>query len=107
MNEDNPVVKGGWEEAAACKNHPEPDLWFAEEAESPTAPRTSQFKREMDIRTQRAKAVCRGCPVRLECLEAAIMSPTMLFGVWGGQTRDERKSKRGHAGAKRAARYTR
>lgn len=34
-----------------------------------------------------AKAVCRGCPVRTECLEFGLDEPT---GIWGGRTLRER-----------------
>jgi len=34
-----------------------------------------------------AKAVCAGCPVREECLEAGMREPR---GVWGGLTARER-----------------
>ena len=38
----------------------------------------------------KAKAVCSGCPVKIECLEEAneISEP---FGVWGGLNEVERK----------------
>lgn len=36
-----------------------------------------------------AKAICVGCPVRSECLEAALSDPTTA-GVWGGTTGRER-----------------
>ncbi len=43
-------------------------------------------------RAQReAKAVCRACPVRLDCLADALDNRTE-FGVWGGMTERERRA---------------
>lgn len=38
-----------------------------------------------------ARAVCIGCPVRLECLADALDN-RMDFGVWGGMTERERRA---------------
>jgi WhiB family redox-sensing transcriptional regulator len=40
-----------------------------------------------------AKSTCKACPVRAECLEAAMADPT-LDGVWGGTTPMERRALR-------------
>jgi WhiB family transcriptional regulator, redox-sensing transcriptional regulator len=40
----------------------------------------------------RAKAVCQDCPVMQECLEWALR--TGQYGIWGGQTEDERHALR-------------
>ena len=47
-------------------------------------------KEDREKREAKAKAVCSGCPVKLECLEEAneIAEP---FGVWGGLNEVERK----------------
>ncbi|MGW2425209.1 WhiB family transcriptional regulator [Streptomyces sp. NPDC001709] len=39
----------------------------------------------------RAKTVCTGCPVRLECLAYALDNREW-FGVWGGMTQRERRA---------------
>lgn len=39
----------------------------------------------------RAKTVCGGCPVRVECLADALDNRTE-FGVWGGMTERERRA---------------
>jgi WhiB family redox-sensing transcriptional regulator len=39
----------------------------------------------------RAKLICRGCPVRTECLADALDNGTG-FGVWGGMTERERRA---------------
>lgn len=38
----------------------------------------------------KAKGICMGCPVRIECLADALDSRTE-FGVWGGMTERERR----------------
>lgn len=42
-----------------------------------------------DEDTPMARMVCRGCPVRSECLAYAVAIPT-LDGIWGGMTQKER-----------------
>ncbi len=39
----------------------------------------------------KAKVVCRGCPVRTECLSDALDN-RVEFGVWGGMTERERRA---------------
>ena len=39
----------------------------------------------------KAKAICMGCPVRIDCLADALDSRTE-FGVWGGMTERERRT---------------
>ena len=50
----------------------------------------SKKKEDREKREAKAKAVCSGCPVKIECLEEAneISEP---FGVWGGLNEVERK----------------
>lgn len=47
--------------------HRDPDLWFADNP--------------ADL--ERAKALCAGCPIRRECLAAALQRAEP-WGVWGG-----------------------
>ncbi len=61
----------------------DPDLWFAE--------------RPSDL--ERAKALCVDCPIRSECLAAALQRAEP-WGVWGGEILDrgaivDRKRPRG------------
>jgi WhiB family redox-sensing transcriptional regulator len=49
----------------------DPDLWFAE--------------RPADV--ERAKQLCRECPVRLRCLNLAVRRAEP-WGVWGGELLD-------------------
>ena len=62
-----------WTERAACKGT-NPDELFAQGAAQ-----------------NRAKLICRGCPVRLECLADALDNG-IEFGVWGGMTERERRA---------------
>lgn len=63
-----------WQRQAACLNHPEPDLFFPEQGRA---------------KAKRARAICADCPVKTECLEYAL-DEHIVFGIWGGLTRDER-----------------
>jgi WhiB family redox-sensing transcriptional regulator len=62
-----------WQEAAACRGA-DPEELFAE-----------------STRQNRAKAVCEGCPVRIDCLVEALDN-RIEWGVWGGMTERERRS---------------
>lgn len=63
-----------WMDHANCIDL-DPDLFFPERGES----------------TFGAKAVCRGCVVRGECLEYALLAGER-FGIWGGTSERERRS---------------
>ncbi len=62
-----------WTARAACLAS-DPDELFVQGAEQ-----------------NRAKALCRGCPVRTECLADALDN-RVEFGVWGGMTERERRA---------------
>ncbi len=62
-----------WTVDAACKGT-DPDEFFV--------PGVAQ---------NRAKVICRGCPVRTECLADALEN-RIEFGVWGGMTERERRA---------------
>jgi WhiB family transcriptional regulator, redox-sensing transcriptional regulator len=78
-----PVVSGSyccwvpwtrdWTLTAACRDE-SPDTLFVSGAAQ-----------------HRAKSVCRGCPVRTECLADALDN-RVEFGVWGGLTERERRA---------------
>ncbi|MFE7461614.1 WhiB family transcriptional regulator [Streptomyces sp. NPDC057554] len=61
---------GPWTRDAACRAHPDPDLFFDEDREAEAA------------------AFCGGCPVRADCLGHATDGDEC--GVWAGTTRAER-----------------
>ena len=67
-----------WKARAACRAVT-PDLFF---------PLGSTGEAVDQI--QAAKAVCRGCPVRHECLRFALET-NQEAGVWGGTSEDERR----------------
>jgi WhiB family redox-sensing transcriptional regulator len=66
-------VRPGWQEAAACRGL-DPELFF---------PTRGEDYRE-------ARKVCAACPVRWECLEAAL-ARSERFGFWGGHSERERR----------------
>ena len=63
----------GWEDDALCRQT-DPEAFFPEKGGS----------------TRQAKAVCRECPVRAECLNYALDQGDGLFGIWGGKSARER-----------------
>ena len=62
-----------WQGRANCMGV-DPDLFFPERGAS----------------TREAKAVCRGCVVRDDCLEYALANGEK-FGIWGGLSERERR----------------
>ncbi len=70
-----------WVERARCVNE-DPDLFF------PVGSRRPALEQ-----TRRAIAVCRGCPVRAECLEWSLET-CQDAGVWGGLDEQERRQLR-------------
>ena len=67
-----------WRDRAACRDV-EPELFFP--AAEDGAARHAQV--------QAAKAVCAGCPVRVECLAEALAR--IPYGIAGGLTEHERR----------------
>lgn len=64
---------GSWQDQGNCLGV-DPDLFFPERGAS----------------TREAKEVCRGCVVRKDCLEYALVGGEK-FGIWGGLSERERK----------------
>ncbi|XKK60924.1 WhiB family transcriptional regulator [Streptomyces sp. ARC32] len=80
-----------WRELAACRTE-DPDLFFPIGTTGPAA-----------LQTEQAKAVCRTCPVREQCLRWALDTGQTL-GVWGGTSELERRAlKRREAVRRRSA----
>src|SRR5689334_5881436 len=67
------VEERAWQDQANCLGV-DPDLFFPERGTS----------------TREAKEVCRGCVVRMECLEYALANGEK-FGIWGGLSERERR----------------
>jgi hypothetical protein len=75
-------IEVGWQQAAACKDVADPDVFFPGKGEDAEA----------------AKQVCAGCPVMGECLEFALATMRAAdrdHGVYGGLTPAERARLRG------------
>ena len=66
-------MSGDWRAQAACARSP--DLFFGPDDET---------ARERRQRAVKARRICAGCPVRLECLSFA-RARALRFGVWGGE----------------------
>lgn len=75
-----------WQDAAACRDE-DVELFFEQAQER------GQAKRD---RVAMAKAVCRGCPVRAQCLEYA-QTTRQDAGIWGGLDEGERAELRKQA----------
>lgn len=73
-SESDPDDPEAWKELAIC-SQTDPEIFFPEKGGS----------------TREAKAVCRGCPVRKDCLQAAL-DRDERFGIWGGYSERERRS---------------
>lgn len=69
-----------WADQAACQNA-DPEAFFVETGDSVT--------------TEKAKNICRRCPVVDDCLEYALKE-RITFGVWGATTANDRRLLMGH-----------
>jgi WhiB family redox-sensing transcriptional regulator len=72
----------GWMSRGACGGS-DPELFF------PVAGTAGPAVRQAEA----AKAVCRRCVVRANCLSYALEA--MPMGIWGGTTEEERRAARG------------
>lgn len=83
-----------WRALAACR-HTEPELFF---------PAASAGTVDLsNAQAERAKAVCRACPVRRECLQFALAT-RQSYGIWGGMSERERRVAQAKPGLTRPAR---
>lgn len=69
----DPDAETAWQDRGLCAQA-DPDAWFPDKGES----------------ARPAKAVCRGCPVRTECLTYALEHGER-HGIWGGLTERQRR----------------
>jgi WhiB family transcriptional regulator, redox-sensing transcriptional regulator len=74
-------VTADWRMFAACLDE-DPELFFP----------IGSTGRDYDAQVEEAKTVCRGCPVRTECLDWA--DHIRAEGIWGGLTDNERAAVR-------------
>jgi WhiB family redox-sensing transcriptional regulator len=72
--ENSTIQSTAWRGKAACKGT-DPDIFYPVNEDG----------------AEEAKAVCRGCPVRRQCLEYALAN-LEKEGVWGGLTVRERRA---------------
>lgn len=73
------MTTNDWRDQAACAQIGDTDLFYPEKGGS----------------TRPAKSVCAACPVRRQCLEAALATPTTDdWGTWGGTSERERRELR-------------
>jgi WhiB family redox-sensing transcriptional regulator len=77
------LEREAWRDEAACLDY-DPELWFP-------AGQTGAWSAQAD----EAKAICRDCPVRAQCLSWALAT-RQNHGIWGGMDETERKSLRRH-----------
>lgn len=49
------------------------------------------------VNTQRAKAICQACPVRVECHDYAVEN-YLTYGIWGGLSERDRRRDRKEQG---------
>lgn len=78
----------GWQHQALClqlceQRGVDPNVWF------PEPPDRGRGPRDLEGDAHAAKAVCRRCPVRLPCLQAALVGAER-YGIWGGLTYAQR-----------------
>lgn len=71
-----------WHAAARCRDERlgiDPELFFPIGKSGPAL-----------LQIAEAKAECRRCPVRGQCLRWAVEEPEPPIGIWGGTTEEER-----------------
>ncbi|EMF27403.1 WhiB family transcriptional regulator [Streptomyces pseudogriseolus] len=79
-----------WRHGAACRTE-DPELFFPIGTSGPSL-----------LQTEQAKAVCRRCPVREQCLEWALETGQSI-GVWGGTSETERRALKRRIAARRSS----
>lgn len=72
-----------WVMDAACIDYGRPDVWF-----DPSGEHEPKHRIKPDLAA--AVAICRACPVQLECARHALETGER-FGVWGGLTPHDRE----------------
>lgn len=75
-----------WRDLSACREVADPEIFFP-------------ISKNETEKIAQAKAICASCPVQLRCLAIATD-----YGIYGGLTEDERRSKRRQARARQETR---
>lgn len=70
-----------WQNKASCRGPQSLEFY---------PPARGERRDEKQHREQRAKAICRTCPVNTDCLDFAI-GGREFHGIWGGTTEVERR----------------
>lgn len=68
-----------WQQEGLCRKE-DPETFFLD-----YNLRGSEKKRKIE----KARSICKECPVRKECLNHALTAPE-IYGVWGGLSEEER-----------------
>lgn len=79
-----------WVYQGACRGSENPDAWFPETLYGPGDRRSPDVQRAYEQQRDHALALCRGCPVRVDCLSHALATDTR-YGIWGGLTPAQRE----------------
>ena len=74
--------RNNWQAGAACQG---------EHGVAFYPPLRNERKAARVARERRAKAVCRSCPVRSDCLDHALQAGER-YGIWGGLNELERRN---------------
>src|SRR5215471_525789 len=88
------VEDQSWMDSAACKGHTE--LFFSPHVHGPQCNSEcidGRREKGRNDRVNKARALCRPCPVRVECLTFAMIT-MQTDGLWGGLTERERQDMR-------------
>ncbi len=88
---NHPEPVRAWRDRAACRDV-DPELFYPAAEDGPS----------LRAQVTAAKAVCAGCPVRVECLAEALAR--IPYGVAGGLTEHERRQLRRTHSAEEGAR---
>ena len=75
-------IQDHWQDRAACRG-PQVSVFFF-------PPLTTERRDERILRESYAKAICKGCSVKSDCLDYA-MSINEPHGIWGGMNEIERR----------------
>lgn len=79
-----------WRDSALCRNE-DPELFFPVGIAGPA-----------QIQAEKAKEVCRNCPVTIRCLAWALETG-QASGVWGGMSEEERRALKRRGGLRTSA----
>jgi len=72
----------------ACSGH-DPRMWYAHASRDDGGNYSEKYKKALED-TKIAKAVCKICPIKTECLSYALYHEG--HGIWGGKTERERNA---------------